>query len=216
MTAGDEAPTIRPVTTDTIGAGVIDAYVHHHWPSQTELQQYMSAGWTVFLGRPGEIRGGRGQTPALPPRSYEHPRGGYLPGTADEGRVPGSDPATTAAFLSEHGVSRAVLGFDHGLLAPAARNPYLGLEATRAANAWTIDRWLNGNEELWHGLVLVPNHLPSQAVEEIRSAGAHPRMVGVVMGGNGLGHPFGNPIYHPIYEAAAELDLPIVLHVGGE
>jgi predicted TIM-barrel fold metal-dependent hydrolase len=36
------------------------------------------------------------------------------------------------------------------------------------------------------------------------------------MGGNGLGRPFGHPIYHEIYAAAAELDLPIVVHAGGD
>jgi uncharacterized protein len=194
----------------------IDTYVHHAWPTQSELQSYMSAGWTVFLGRPGEIRGGRGQAPALPPRTYEHPAGGYLPSTADAEHVPGSDPEITDAFLREHGVGRAIVGFDHGLLAPAALNPYLGLEVARAANAWSMDHWLNDDAGRWHGLVLVPNHLPAQAAEEIRSVGEHERIVGVVMGGNGLGHPFGNPIYHGIYDAAAEMGLPVVIHVGGE
>jgi hypothetical protein len=33
---------------------------------------------------------------------------------------------------------------------------------------------------------------------------------------NGLGKPFGHPLYHPIYEAAAELGLPIAIHIAGE
>jgi predicted TIM-barrel fold metal-dependent hydrolase len=46
--------------------------------------------------------------------------------------------------------------------------------------------------------------------------GAHPKMVGVLMAGNGLGKPFGHPLYHPIYRAAAAQSLPIVIHAGGD
>jgi predicted TIM-barrel fold metal-dependent hydrolase len=41
-------------------------------------------------------------------------------------------------------------------------------------------------------------------------------MVGVLMGGNGGGKVFGHSYFHPIYEAALELDLPTVVHVGGD
>jgi ABC-type amino acid transport substrate-binding protein len=67
-----------------------------------------------------------------------------------------------------------------------------------------------------YGLAMVPNQLPGEAAREILRVARNPRFVGVVMAGNGLGKPFGHPVYHPIYTAAAECDLPVVLHAGGD
>jgi predicted TIM-barrel fold metal-dependent hydrolase len=86
----------------------------------------------------------------------------------------------------------------------------------RAVNDWSIDRWLSGQDKRLYGLILVQNQLPEEAAREIRRLGANPRMVGVLMGGNGLGKPFGHPLYHPIYKAAHEFGLPVVIHVGAD
>lgn len=51
---------------------------------------------------------------------------------------------------------------------------------------------------------------------EIRRIGEDERTVGVLMAATGLSRPFGHPAYHAIYAAAAELDLPIVVHAGGD
>src|SRR6185312_888340 len=83
-------------------------------------------------------------------------------------------------------------------------------------NDWIRDRWLSAQDPRLHGVVLVPNQTPDAAASEIRRVGEHPRVAGVLMGGNGLGRPFGHPIYHPIYDAAAQLGLPIVIHAGGD
>jgi len=208
---------------------IIDALVHHTWATQMELMEFMSPGWREFLGKPESLpnAGGAWNTsafaaagvmPALPTNPFRDPAGDKRPGTvAASGGPAGSDvELLRVQALHAPGISRAVLGFDVGALAPTHPNPWLALEVVRAANDWSIARWLSGQDNRLYGLVLVPNQLPTEAASEIRRAGAHPRMVGVLMGGNGMARPFGHPIYHPIYEAAHELGLPVVVSAGGD
>ena len=208
---------------------VVDSLVHHAWASQLELMEFMSPGWREFLGQPGSLpdAGGAWNTsafaaagvmPALPANPYRDPDGDKRAGTRPaSGAPPGSDvDLLRTQVLDEPGVTRAVLAFDAGALAPAHPNPWLALEVVRAANDWSIARWLSGQDDRFYGLVLAPNQLPNEAAAEVRRAGAHPRMVGVLMGGNGMARPFGHPVYHPIYEAAHELGLPVVIAAGGD
>ncbi|MBO0682522.1 MAG: amidohydrolase family protein, partial [Candidatus Dormibacteraeota bacterium] len=196
---------------------VIDACVHHSWQSQVEVTDRMPEGWREQIGRPGTLPGGAGAMPLLPALPWHNPTGDHLTTTAVEGSLPpGSSPELVAAqVLGEGAVRRAVLSPDRGMFVPAVPNTYRAAAVVRAINDWTIERWLQADER-FSGLVLVPNQTPSEGAAEVRRAGAHERMVGVLMAANGLGKPFGHPAYHPVYEAAAELDLPVVLHVGGD
>jgi hypothetical protein len=54
------------------------------------------------------------------------------------------------------------------------------------------------------------------AAAEIERNAGESRMVGVLLAANGLSRPFGHPAYDPILAAAAEHDLPVVIHVGGD
>ncbi|PXY23424.1 hypothetical protein BAY59_27520 [Prauserella coralliicola] len=192
---------------------VIDACVHHSWRDQTELMEYFSAGWREFVGEPGSLPGGAGAIRVVPGPAFRHPTGDK----DDSGRAALSDPELMREqLLDRASVNKAVLSFDDGLLAPTITDYHLAREVCRAANDWCTDRWLSGVDKRYHGLVLAPNQVPEEAAAEVRRAGAHPRMVGVVLGGNGVGQSFGHRLYHPIYEAAADLGLPIVLHVGGD
>src|SRR5581483_8527290 len=56
---------------------------------------------------------------------------------------------------------------------------------------------------------------PEQGAAEIRRAGADPRFVSALLHFHPFNRPLGHPIYEPIFAAAAELDLPIYLHVNG-
>lgn len=200
------------------GSGLIDCCVHYQWPSQQDLYPYLSTGWVEYLGRPGLLPGGRGMAAALPAPAYEHPRGRWHPNSYPAGgEPPGSDPGRLAAELSDRGeMQRAVLMYDLAAIAGTLNNPIYGHELIRAFNDWTLDRWLVPSVDQFYGLVLAQTQLPDQAAAEIRRIGAHSRMVGVLLSGNGLGRPLGHPVYHPIYNAAAELGLPIVLTTGTE
>ena len=54
-----------------------------------------------------------------------------------------------------------------------------------------------------------------EAAKEIRRVGDRPEFAGVFLPG-GARIPYGNPVYDPIWAAAAELDLPIVVHTHYE
>lgn len=196
---------------------IIDACVHHHWASQEDVMAYMSRGWQEYLNQPKVIPGvNEPPMPIVPMVPYHRPDGDMLPDSAPPGGPPGSSlELLREQHLDRHGIERAVLAHDVAMYTPLTPNPHLAREISRAANDWTIDRWLSEDERLY-GLVLVPNQTPDEAAAEIARVGSHPRMAGVLMAANGLNRAFGHPAYHPIYRAAAEWDLPIVLHSGGD
>jgi uncharacterized protein len=194
---------------------IVDCCVHHQWSSPLELAAYLSPGWQEYIGRPGLFPGGRGMAPLLPPPGWRHPESDWLPEATPVAGTPASDPGLLDAKLEERGVERAVLVPATALLAGALPHTGYSLELMRALNDWTLERWLAGGSRLY-GLVSIPTQLPEEAVAEIRRVGSHPRMIGVLLSGNGMGRPFGHPAYHPIYAAAAEAGLPLVLHAGVE
>jgi uncharacterized protein len=196
---------------------MIDACVHHHWHSQVEVTDHLPEGWREHIGTPGTLPGGAGAMPLLPSAPWRNPTGDYLPSAwLEDDRLAHTRPdLLVPRVLDGPGAERAVLSHDRGMFVPSLPNTYRAAALAAAINDWTIERWFPADDRLF-GLVLVPNQTPADAAVEIRRAGAHERMVGVLLAANGLGKPFGHPAYHPIYEAAAELDLPVVLHAGGD
>jgi uncharacterized protein len=192
---------------------VIDACVFHEWASAQTLAPYLSSGWRDVVLRPGD-KGG-----ALNIKSgwaFESPGGRKAFSAYPEKGLPGSDFDLLVKQVLGHGKrERVVLGYDDGLLATAYPLPYVARQVVRAANDWTLENWLARDERLY-GMVLVIAGMPEEAAKEIRRSGRDPRMVAVALGTNGLGRQFGHPAYHPIYEAAAELDLPIVIQAGSD
>jgi uncharacterized protein len=190
----------------------IDPDVHHQWKEPEELIGYFPKNWQKVLRREGH------GLLSLDPPNLMYPNVTGINKRLDtfpsEGGPPGSDYSTLKTqLLDRHNVKRVVLTFDTGQNA-ALRNPHLAVESARAANDWTIDRWLDGKDERLYGAMLTPNAIPEEAAKEIRRVGRHPRIVEVLMDANPLGVPFGHPLYRPIHEAAAELGLPIVFHIG--
>lgn len=188
---------------------VIDGDVHHTWRSDAEVLSYMPKAWRQLVDGSGA---------ALRPvtANFIHP------GRADlrmdsfppNGGPPGSDyPTMREQLLDEHGITRAILGFDVGHEV-AQMNPDYATELARAANRWNADHWLAIDDPRIVSKVMVANHKPHEAASIIREFGGHPKVVEVLMVTNGLGHPFGHPIYDPIYEAAVEMGLPLGIHVA--
>lgn len=171
---------------------------------------YLTRGWREFLSQPASVPGPATYVDVLTSIPYRDPLGDVL-----EGADSASYDAVRTGLLDPHSVDRAILSYGDAMFTPARVNTYLAREVARAANDWTIDQWLSRDERLY-SLILVPNQVPEDAVAEIRRVGDNARMVGVLMAANSLSKPFGHPLYHPIYEAAAERDLPIVIHVGGD
>jgi uncharacterized protein len=208
---------LSEVTSSYTGP-VIDSAVHHRWGTPQELTAYMDDGWQHYvLGTPDSPETGR-PIPILRGFPFDNPLGATHPDALPaDGRLAGSEPdLISAQVLEVPGTERAVLTYDEALLAPVTVNNYFAQAICRAANDWCIDRWLSGQDDRLYGLVLAPNQIPDEAAAEIRRVGDHPRMAGTVLCGNGAGKAFGHLIYHPIYEASADLNLPVVLHVGGD
>lgn len=192
---------------------VIDACAFHEWPSSAVLEPYMTSGWAAAIRRDGD-RAGR--LPVTAVRMYDSPLGRKRTSARPAAGVAGSDPQLLIDQLFGDGRrERVVLGYDDGIYATSFMLPYYSRSIVSAANDWTIEHWLERDDRLY-GQVLVTSSMPEEAAAEIRRAGSHPKMVAVALGTNGLGRPFGFPAYFPIYEAAAELDLPLVLQWGSE
>jgi uncharacterized protein len=177
--------------------GFIDASVHHHWDDDRTILEYVTPGWRDYLSQSTDLPGGAPM--AFVPGVMQMAPGDLRAGAGE------LDPETPLE------ADRVVLSHGPGALTTVLTNPNQAEEIARAINDWTIDRWLDDAPAGRHALAIVPNQLPEGGAAEVRRVGGHPRIAGLQMGANALARPFGHQIYHPIYQAAAELDLPIVV-----
>jgi predicted TIM-barrel fold metal-dependent hydrolase len=193
------------------GTPIIDCDVHHTWGTDEELLAYMSREWREFVRESGG--GVRPNATTFPHIGGTNKR---IESVGPNGEPPGSDYAVLREqLLDAYDVEAALLTYDIGH-EPSHPNPFLSVELARAANDWTIDRWLDGSDDRLYGTIMSATQFPEEVAREIRRVGPHPRMAAVLLTVNGLGLPFGHPVYHPIYEAAVEVGLPISIHLGGE
>lgn len=204
---------------------VIDTDVHHHWKSDNDVIAYTSREWRdayTWAGNPGSkflgaaVSGAPLLNPAL--QFYPHSSGParrleYAPKGTE---APGTDYETLRVqLLDPFHVARAILSFDVGFQSGLI-NPWQAVDVVRAVNDWNQEHWLSINDSRLYSGVLVQTQLPEAAAQEVRRVGRHPKIAEVLLVASALGKPFGHPVYHPIYEAAAELGLPIAIHIGGE
>jgi hypothetical protein len=115
-------------------------------------------------------------------------------------------------LLDRYDYSHALLTHNLGDVATHL-NPYFAAAACSAVNDWNVAEWLDRDERL-SSVVLAAPQLPAEADAEIRRVGSHSRMAGVLFSGNPLGRPLGDPVFDVLHRAAADLDLPIVVHVA--
>jgi len=191
----------------------IDADVHHDWTSETELHSYLSKEWQEYVARPGRTKLRiRPSTMAYPHTGGTNKRIDTIP---SNGRAGSDYDLMKSQLLDRYNVQQAILTYSIGHN-PGLPNLYLATEVCRAANDWCIDVWLSGRDSRFYSGILVPTQVPEEAAREVRRVGRHPRMKQVLLVANGLGKPFGHPAYHPIYEAAADMGLPVAIHIAGE
>ena len=188
---------------------MIDNTVYCEWASPEDLLAHLPEGWREFA------TGGGGNVALLPARPTLNPDGERQAAlmAGEEGvPFPGRRLEDVQRMLDVQGIERAVLTPGPVLRGSTIRNHYYALAINRAANDWMIDACLGGSDRRLFGTLVVSNRLPGEAATEIRRLGANDRIVAVTMAGGGLGKLYGHPVYHPIYEAAADLDLPVVIH----
>jgi predicted TIM-barrel fold metal-dependent hydrolase len=199
---------------------IIDVDIHHTWADQAELLEYLPTHWRELV-RPSVVDRSVYTSSMLAP-SIGHSSLG-LDGTdkrLDSFPPGGGEPGSNYEWMRQQLLDRlnvvhGVLGFDVGFQAGIA-NPYLATEVCKAANDWSIDRWLDGRDDRLHGAILVATERPAAAAAEIRRLANNPRMAEVLLVANMVDKPYGHPFYDPIFEAADECRLPVSIHLGGE
>jgi predicted TIM-barrel fold metal-dependent hydrolase len=196
------------------GVAIIDCDVHNAWPSAEVLLPHLDPYWRDFLER-GELPGGRGSFPHGH-RPWLHPEGfTRTDAIPADGSTPGSDyELMRGQLLDRYDVEYAILTGDEAIEASTLANPYFASALVRAYNDWLVEEWLPRDGRLKGSLVVAPQD-PDGAAAEIRRLGGHPDLVQVLMS-TGSERPYGDPFYHPIWDAAAEVGLPVAIHLGGQ
>jgi predicted TIM-barrel fold metal-dependent hydrolase len=193
---------------------IIDTDVHHRWHAEADLIAHLTSEWRALVDRSENAILLETAASLFPQMSGSNKRMDSFPPT---GGPPGSHYETLRdQWLDAYPIEIAVLNFDIGTSAGIA-NPDLASALCRAANDWSLARWIDGTRDpRLVSALLAPTAVPQDAVREIARVGAHPGIVEVLLVSNALGKPFGHPVYHPIFDAAQEYDLPIAIHNGGD
>jgi predicted TIM-barrel fold metal-dependent hydrolase len=188
---------------------LIDCSVDHGWGTPDELLSYLPSTWRDYVGA-RELTLATAYPPpvaAEPSRAFHDSR---APGVASLGEL-------EEEWLDPHDVDLALLTYGTARATAANLNPHMAAAMVRAANDWTIERWLDSDgRDRVRGAMLVPEQVPEDGAAEIRRVGSHPKMAAVLIGGNGTGKPMGHPIWDPIHRAAADQDLPLVVYAGAD
>ena len=114
------------------------------------------------------------------------------------------------AFLEAQGIDAAVFGplMD---VAGYSLPPDQGAAWSRAQNeALAASLADAGGRHV--GLAAVPLQSPARAADELRFAVESLRLRGAMIDPNALGQPLGDRAFDPFWRAAAELDVPVMLH----
>jgi len=189
---------------------MIDCDVHNRWRRAREFLPYLDPYHRDFLVRG---QGGGDNLPSAT-RPWLHPEN-YLRTDAApaDGGFPGTDyELMKEQLLDRYGVDYAILTGEAYDLSTIANVRYAAALA-RAYNDWLVDTWLALDPRLKGSMVVAPQD-PAAAADEIRRVGERPDIVQVLVS-SASQRPYGDPFYHPIWDAAAEIGLPVAVHLGG-
>ena len=189
---------------------MIDCDVHQNFDDVRDLVPWLDPAFRDYV-----LHGGYGGY-SLPNYPWLHPSG-FMRDDAvpPDGGVPGSSyPLLREQLLDAFDVEYAILTGEEILSVSAVPHPQLAAALATAYNRWLIEEWLPRDPRLKGSLVVAPQD-PDGAAAEIRRLGGHPDLVQVLMS-TGSERPYGDPFYHPIWDAAAEVGLPVAIHLGGQ
>jgi uncharacterized protein len=202
------------------GLRLIDSDVHPHFQKGlNDLGPYMELSWRKRMRLDVELES---WISAVPASQYVLPKNEtYIvtPGAMrrDASEVPGQVPASDPKFVSrhlldQHGIDRAVLIGGNVLGVSSLPNPELAAAVASAYNNWLVDTWLSADER-FRGALLIPGQNPIAAAAEIRRMADQPGIVAIMLPVADI--LLGEAFFHPVYAAAAEVGLPVLLHLTG-
>jgi predicted TIM-barrel fold metal-dependent hydrolase len=193
---------------------IIDTDVHHRWHQEADLIAYLDPQWQPLVDRTKSAMEVEVAATMFPHMTGTGKRLETFPST---GGPPGSDyQMMREQLLDAFSIEGIVLSFDIGT-SSGVSNPFFASALCRAANDWSLDRWIDANddERLWQA-GLIPTQIPEDGATEIRRLADNPKVVEALLISNGIGRPFGHPVYDPIFDAAQECGLPVAIHNGGD
>jgi len=182
---------------------LIDTDVHIHWREAGDIARYLPETWRTRFSK-GTGHSERG----LPVRQP------FFNPLAAEGKQGWREPAELVAWMEECDVDVALLqNFNAPAVGTFGDADYPACLA-EAYNRWLVDVWLAHSDRFLGAITVAPQD-PALAADEIRRAGAHPRVVQVNLSAGTL-QPYGKRHYRPIYEAALDRGLTVAIHAGTE
>ena len=192
--------------------GIVDCDVHPLFAEGLpSLYPYMPAAW-----RERFVRKRAGLAASSLILRFAHPNGTVVRDDArtESGGPGGSDPRYLVKDLIEaNDIGTVVLNsLQSGVLCAIFASVDESIVIARAANDYYFDKWLPVDPRLTYAPV-VPSQDPVAAAAEIRRVAGHRQVSAIAV--PPLAILMGKPHWRPILEAAAEADLPILLHVSG-
>ena len=188
---------------------IVDADVHHMLASNAILERFLPGRWARYNRRYGLRYPDSIGYFATRPRAFACRTDAWPP----NGGVPGGDlDFMREQLLDAWPIEAAILNPINQTTCGAQFNEFAGA-LTRALNDWTLADWLEQDDRLY-GSICVPCEDAALAVAEVERLGGHPRFLQVLLNVR-TREPLGNRKYWPLYEAAADLGLPLAIHVGG-
>ena len=200
------APASANRAQERTAISLIDSDVHNYPDSVDELMPYLPDRWQAYIKQSG----------FKSPPGVVYPKGFDMAARRDawppNGKKPGSDPAfASRQLLDTWGIDWAILNPLYGV--SAVFNLDFANALMRAVNDWTAENWLSADER-WRGSIAVNVSDATSSAEEIKRVARDPRFVQVLLLVRSHA-PYGRREFHPIFQAAAEMNLPIGIHFGG-
>ena len=212
--AGTEiAPQERsePRQTSQASLPVIDSDVHPTVASLAELRPHLSERWWRYW----QTYGARPKHPFAQGDPYPKaaPRAARRDAWTADGKPPGSNLELMRSQYLD------ACNIEYGILAPlfptgqGDRNPEFSAAMCSAVNDWQREKWTRPERRLKASIVVPYEDAPA-AVAEIERC-ADDRDFAQILILARTAEPIGSRRYWPIFEKAAEVGLPVGLHVFG-
>jgi len=122
------------------------------------------------------------------------------------------NPAVRVKKLDALGVDAQIV-ISTNFIAAQLEDPYAEAAVMRSWNRWMAER-THGYTDRLRWVMVCPSRTPERAGEEMEFCARH-GAVGVMLKGLDHGYWLSSPYFYPIYERAQDLDMTIVVHLGG-